>query len=77
MQTKCPIQGCGAAKRPDQLYCKAHWFSLPKTLQRKVWSTWRQVERRRRDAEAVMEYREAVREAETYILSHAPQPDLF
>lgn len=60
-QTACPIEGCGASKGADKLYCKRHWFMLPGPLRAQIWETWRN---RRRGIEP---YREAVKEAASYI----------
>ena len=36
----CP-SCAGAPPRKGQLLCKTCWFSVPKALQNKVWSTWK------------------------------------
>jgi hypothetical protein len=50
----------------DKLMCLGHWRSLPIDIQRKVWSTWRNVHR---DRQA---YQDARDEAVQYIRDHVP-----
>jgi hypothetical protein len=37
----CPIAGCARQIDPSRLMCRCHWYTVPKELRDRVWSTWR------------------------------------
>lgn len=39
----CPIDGCTAGRRSNQLMCKRHWYRVPKEIRDRVWSTARRM----------------------------------
>ena len=51
----CAAVGCGRAISHEHLMCMGHWKMVPATLQKEVYSTWRNV---RRDREAYADARE-------------------
>jgi hypothetical protein len=36
-QNKCPHPQCNNMKPLDQYACRRHWYTLPKSLQNKIW----------------------------------------
>lgn len=41
MSHPCPAPGCPVADVPqDQFACRGHWYSLPKAMQRAIWTAW-------------------------------------
>jgi hypothetical protein len=41
MKNKCPHPTCTQQKPREQYACRAHWFSLPKELQRRIYAGYR------------------------------------
>jgi len=41
MAHHCHATNCSRDVPPSMFMCKAHWFSLPKAMQRKIWATYR------------------------------------
>lgn len=37
----CPIRGCRRKKRPVDVMCAQHWYTLPSELRDRVWSEYR------------------------------------
>lgn len=37
----CAAEGCSKRLNAGQLFCKDHYFSLPKALKDRLWATWR------------------------------------
>lgn len=37
----CAAQGCDVPVGRGKIYCKGHYFSLPKPLRDRLWATWR------------------------------------
>lgn len=37
----CAVEGCSTRLNAGQLFCKAHYFSLPKALKDDLWAAWR------------------------------------
>ncbi len=37
----CHATGCKEPVPPEMFMCRRHWFSLPKTLRNRIWSTYR------------------------------------
>jgi hypothetical protein len=37
----CPAPGCSRQVPYEMLACHVHWYSLPKDLRARVWSTYR------------------------------------
>lgn len=37
----CSIEGCATRVGRGQLFCKDHYYSLPKALRDRLWSGWR------------------------------------
>ena len=76
----CQLDGCGREKRHDQLFCKHHWFMVPKSIQNRVWNSWRRVQRHEGSG-AISDYRTAVQEATTAVqerdAKRGNQRDLF
>ena len=74
-QSICPIEGCGARKDVEHLFCLRHWRMVTKTAQSRVWDTWRDV--RRRESGAIENYREAVAEATRQVAARETQGRLI
>lgn len=36
---ECPVDGCTAGRRSNQLMCKSHWYKVPKAIRDEVWAT--------------------------------------
>ncbi len=41
-QVRCCAEGCSVEIGRGKLFCKGHYFALPKTLRDDLWSAWRQ-----------------------------------
>jgi len=52
----CPVKGCTAHAKPQQLMCWPHWRRVPKALNHAVFDTYRNM---RQDPEAYREARDA------------------
>jgi hypothetical protein len=50
----CPVPGCGTRIDSSLLMCSPHWWSVPKSLRNRVWTTVRKgvLDDRYRDAAA-------------------------
>lgn len=57
----CPIPGCGAKIAATKLLCARHWSRVPRELQTRVYSAYRQ--RRADDDASIKEHRAAARAA--------------
>jgi hypothetical protein len=40
-KTKCPAAGCGVMKAKRLFMCPAHWRLVPATMQREIWTYYR------------------------------------
>jgi hypothetical protein len=40
MSHECPATGCTAAVSPSMLFCRPHWYMVPKPIRNAVWATW-------------------------------------
>ena len=38
---KCPTNGCNEKVPTKMLFCRTHWFMVPKTLRDAVWNEFR------------------------------------
>ena len=72
----CAVAGCSTRLNAGQLFCKSHYFSLPKALKDDLWSSWRAAMHARRgttpQAEqltANREYQRAYQECCEYLRS--------
>lgn len=54
----CPVKGCTAHAKPNQLMCWPHWRRVPKPLNRAVFDTYAEM-RVYASAGALRRYREA------------------
>lgn len=54
----CPIKGCKAHAKPNQLMCWPHWRRVPKALNHAVFDTYRDWQRDARH-DTVQAYRQA------------------
>jgi hypothetical protein len=52
----CPVKGCPARAKPNQLMCWHHWRRVPKALNHAVFDTYRNL---RNDPNAYREARDA------------------
>lgn len=52
----CPVKGCTAHAKPNQLMCWPHWRRVPKALNHAVFDTFRNL---RNDVEAYRQARDA------------------
>ena len=52
----CPVKGCTAHAKPNQLMCWPHWKRVPKALNHAVFDTYRNL---RNDVEAYRQARDA------------------
>lgn len=41
MSHTCHAHGCSKPVPPRMLFCKAHWFALPKDVQQAIWREYR------------------------------------
>lgn len=37
----CPVPGCEAPRKVNQMMCRTHWFRVPKAVRDSVWATVR------------------------------------
>jgi len=54
----CPVAGCTAHAKPQQLMCWAHWRRVPKALNRAVFDTFADM-RSDKSADTMRAYRQA------------------
>lgn len=38
---KCSARGCKRDRGKDQIFCRAHWFGLPKSVRDEIWRLYR------------------------------------
>ena len=50
----CPITGCTATCRDDQVMCSTHWRLVPDPLQKTIWRLWHDGKPREGHMEAVL-----------------------
>ncbi|WP_197424214.1 hypothetical protein [Sphingomonas sp. CCH9-E2] len=59
----CPIKGCTAHAKPNQLMCWPHWRRVPKALNRAVFETYADASGRELGGEALREASARYRQA--------------
>ena len=57
---ECPAPGCKASIPHHMLFCRQHWFMVPKPLRDEVWRTYR-------DEAGSADHRQAVAAAVDYV----------
>lgn len=67
MSHTCHATGCKAAVPPETFMCRRHWFSLPKRMRDRIWSTYRPGQCD--DWQISYEYADAAREAVCHVAS--------
>lgn len=55
----CPVKGCTAKAKPNQLMCWPHWRRVPKALNHAVFDTYRGLSNGRGTYEAYRQARDA------------------
>lgn len=65
MAHHCHATDCQVEVPPEMFMCSRHWFSLPKYLRNKIWTTYRQGQCD--DWNISKEYADAARECVTFI----------
>jgi len=40
-KARCPVCGCATLTDRSKVFCRSHWFSLPKPLRDAIWATYR------------------------------------
>jgi len=35
---KCPVTGCKAVRKQNQVMCRNHWYQVPAALRTKIWN---------------------------------------
>jgi len=38
---RCPVQDCTRQKPLTGIFCRSHWFQLPKELRTRIWQSYR------------------------------------
>ena len=66
---ECPIDGCDKKVHRTKLFCRSHWYMVPKPLRDAIWAGYR--------AGMDKSYWEAVREARRLVNERVPQLDMF
>lgn len=61
----CHATGCQLKVLTSKLFCRSHWFALPKELRDRVWATY--VPGQEKTKQPSREYVAAVRAAQDYL----------
>ena len=40
MSKQCPIRGCLGEKQDNQVFCRDHWFQVPKPIRDAIWEAY-------------------------------------
>lgn len=38
---RCLADGCSRQRKPSEIFCKQHWFALPKPMRDEIWEAHR------------------------------------
>ncbi len=75
MAHHCHATACSVEVPPEMFMCRKHWFSLPKTLRTRIWSTYR--EGQCDDINPSNAYCQAAKDSVTFIANkEGKQPDV-